>query len=92
MSKYVFVSGGRNDGTRISLAHRDITYNMKLAKRKNDKVMYVKMLRLRAHVNNAQRINSIADEPVVTMRLEHWKNGKKYVIRHAGQFKAVISI
>lgn len=90
MGKYVKVTGGRGDGKCVRLAHFDITYNMKQARRRGDKKMYINMMKLRAHVNNIQRVNELAGQQIMTLRQEEWKNGTKYVVRMNGQFKAVL--
>lgn len=94
MSKYVAVAGTSESSKArggIYFASTDIVYNMRLAKRKGDKVTYIRMLRLRAHVNSAIRMSDAVGQPHVTIRREQWKTGEKYVVRNlSGQFKAVI--
>lgn len=91
MTNYVVVAGTGRKGTLL-FAQRDITYNMKLAQRKRDKATYVRMLKLRSHVNYGIRMESQLGDPCMTLRVETWKNGQKYVVRGLnGKFKAVIS-
>lgn len=93
MSKYVHISGTSTVKPMSSLqfAQNDINYNLRLAKKKRDRDMYIRMMKLRGHVNFGIRMaDKIGDVPI-TLRTEVWKNGKKYVVRTInGKFRAVI--
>jgi hypothetical protein len=92
MSKYVFVSGfdSKSKPGMMHFAKSDVQYNLKLARRKNDKKTYVKMLTLRSHISRAIREQDSLGNTIVSVRRESWKNGEKYVVRNNGRFKAVI--
>ena len=93
MSKYVLVTGTSDSGQPGSLhfAKNDINYNLRLARRKGDKKTYTRMLKLRSHVNYGIRMQDSLGDPCITLKLEQWKNGQKYVVRGInGKFRAVI--
>jgi hypothetical protein len=93
MSKYVIVSGfdSKSKPGMMHFAKGDVQYNLKLAKRKNDKSTYIKMLTLRGYISRAIRQQDSMGDTNVSIRRESWKNGEKYVVRNNGRFKAVIS-
>jgi hypothetical protein len=93
MSKYVVISGTSPSGQKGSLhfAKSDISYNLRLAARKHDKDTYVRMLRLKKYVSYGIRMQDTLGNPCITLKLESWKNGQKYVVRNMnGKFLAVV--
>lgn len=93
MSKYVIVGGTneKNIQGALHFSRNDINYNLRLAKKKRDKKTYVRMLKLRSHVNYGIRMQDSFGHPTISLRLETWKNGQKYVVRNMnGGFRAVI--
>lgn len=93
MTKYVVVSGtgATHKPGALHFAKNDVVYNLKLAKRKRDKATYVRMLKLKSHINYGIRMQDSLGDPCISLRLETWKNGQKYVVRGInGKFRAVI--
>ena len=91
MSNYVVVTGTTGRKGTLQFSRRDIAYNMKLARRKRDKGTYIRMLKLQGHVNYGIRMEDRLGDPCITIKVENWKNGQKYVVRGLnGKFKAVI--
>lgn len=93
MSKYVVVAGMSKNGKpgQLHFSKNDVIYNLKLAKRKRDKATYVRMLKLKSHINYGIRMQDTYGNATITITLETWKNGQKYVVRGLnGKFKAVI--
>lgn len=93
MSNYVVVSGTSSNGQAGAIHHakRDVVYNLRLAHKKRDKSTYVRMLKLKGYINYGIRMQDRLGDPCITIRLETWKNGQKYVVRGVnGKFRAVI--
>jgi hypothetical protein len=93
MTSYVVVSGTSSSKKpgQIYFAKRDVVYNLRLAARRRDKATYVRMLKLKSHINYAIRMQDQLGDPTISIRLETWKSGQKYVVRGVnGKFRAVI--
>lgn len=93
MPKYVVVSGTSDNNVQGALhfAKNDVVYNLRVAKRKHDKDMYIRMLKLKSHISYGIRNQDSLGHPLISLKLEKWKNGEKYVVRGVnGKFRAVI--
>ena len=91
MTSYVVVGGTSRNAGAIHHAKRDVVYNLRLAARKRDRATYVRMLKLKGHINYGIRMQDQLGDPTISIRLETWKSGQKYVVRGVnGKFRAVI--
>ena len=94
MSKYVVVTGFRAESKAITFdlsnSKQDIVYNMRAAKKRNDKETYIRMLRLKGFVAKASREFYTDGSRNISLTMETWKNGPKYVVRENGRFKMVL--